>query len=40
MYPSAEIKTLVAKLKDKKAIKTIDEAYETVAKLEVLTAGL
>jgi murein L,D-transpeptidase YcbB/YkuD len=39
VYPSAEIKALVAKLKDKTAITTIDEAYETVAKLEILTAG-
>lgn len=39
IYPTDEIKTLTAKLKDKKAIKTIEDGYETVAKLEILTAG-
>jgi murein L,D-transpeptidase YcbB/YkuD len=40
VYPTEEIKALVAKLKDKTAIKTTEEAYETVAKLEILTAGV
>lgn len=38
-YPSDEIKELADKLRDKGAIKSVDEAYHDLAKLELLTAG-
>ncbi|MFD0794368.1 L,D-transpeptidase family protein [Mucilaginibacter litoreus] len=39
MFKAGEIKQLVAKFKDKKAIKSLDEAYHDIAKLELLTAN-
>ncbi len=39
MFKSAEIKDLVAKFHTKEGIKTIDEAYQTLAKLELLTTS-
>lgn len=39
MFQSQQIKNLVAKLNDKTAIKTVDEAYHDIAVLELLTAN-
>jgi murein L,D-transpeptidase YcbB/YkuD len=39
MFKADQIKQLVAKFKDKKAIKTLDEAYHDIAELEILTAN-
>jgi murein L,D-transpeptidase YcbB/YkuD len=39
MFKADQIKELVAKFKDKKAIKTLDEAYHDIAELEILTAN-
>jgi len=39
MFKAEQIKQLVAKFKDKKGIKTIDEAYHDIADLEILMAN-
>ncbi|MES2061153.1 MAG: L,D-transpeptidase family protein [Bacteroidota bacterium] len=39
MFKADKIKQLVAKFKDKKAIKNLDEAYHDIAELEILTAN-
>jgi len=39
MFKADQIKQLVAKFKDKKAIKNLDEAYHDIAELEILTAN-
>ncbi|MES2266757.1 MAG: L,D-transpeptidase family protein [Bacteroidota bacterium] len=39
MFKADQIKQLVAKFKDKKGIKTIDEAYHDIAQLELLMAN-
>ncbi|RYU91364.1 L,D-transpeptidase [Mucilaginibacter terrigena] len=39
MFKADQIKQLVAKFKDKKGIKTLDEAYHDIADLEILTAN-
>lgn len=39
MFRAEQIKKLVAKFKDKKAIKNLDEAYHDIAQLEILTAN-
>jgi murein L,D-transpeptidase YcbB/YkuD len=39
MFKADQIKQLVAKFKDKKAIKNLDEAYRDIAELEILTAN-
>ena len=39
MFKADEIKQLVAKFKDKKGIKNLDEAYQDIAKLEILMAN-
>ena len=39
MFRAGEIKALVDKFQDKKAIKTLDEAYHDIAELEILTAN-
>jgi murein L,D-transpeptidase YcbB/YkuD len=39
LFPSAELKSLVAKFHGKDGIKSIDEAYTDLAKLELLTAS-
>ncbi|MBB5395313.1 L,D-transpeptidase family protein [Mucilaginibacter sp. AK015] len=39
MFKANQIKELVAKFKDKKAIKNLDEAYHDIAELEILTAN-
>jgi murein L,D-transpeptidase YcbB/YkuD len=39
MFKADQIKQLVAKFKDKKAIKNLDEAYHDIAQLEILTAN-
>jgi murein L,D-transpeptidase YcbB/YkuD len=39
MFKAEQIKQLVAKFKDKKAIKNLDEAYHDIAQLEILTAN-
>ncbi|RYE17262.1 MAG: L,D-transpeptidase [Sphingobacteriales bacterium] len=39
LFKAAEIKALLAKLHDKKAIKTLDDAYKTMAQLEMFTAN-
>ncbi|MEN0052062.1 MAG: L,D-transpeptidase family protein [Mucilaginibacter sp.] len=38
-YHSEAIKALAAKLQDKNGIKTVEEAYQTLAQLEILTAS-
>jgi murein L,D-transpeptidase YcbB/YkuD len=39
MFKADQMKQLVAKFKDKKAIKNLDEAYHDIAELEILTAN-
>lgn len=39
MFKADQIKALVDKFQDKKGIKTLDEAYHDIAKLEILTAN-
>jgi murein L,D-transpeptidase YcbB/YkuD len=39
MFKADQIKALVDKFQDKKAIKTLDEAYHDIAALEILTAN-
>jgi murein L,D-transpeptidase YcbB/YkuD len=39
MFKADEIKKLVDKFQDKKAIKNLDEAYHAIAELEILTAN-
>jgi murein L,D-transpeptidase YcbB/YkuD len=39
LFDYHELKSLVDKIYDKRAIKTVDEAYQTIARLEVLTAN-
>ncbi|MFD2147370.1 L,D-transpeptidase family protein [Mucilaginibacter antarcticus] len=39
LFKAAEMEALVNKFYDKKAIKTVDEAYQAIAQLEILTAN-
>ncbi|MES2807995.1 MAG: L,D-transpeptidase family protein [Bacteroidota bacterium] len=39
LFKAAEMEELVTKINDKKAIKTLDEAYKAIAQLEILTAN-
>jgi hypothetical protein len=39
MFKADQIKQLVAKFKDKKGIKNLDEAYHDIAELEILMAN-
>ena len=39
MFQADKIKALVDKFQDKKALKTLDEAYHAIAELEILTAN-
>lgn len=39
IFNYSELKPLVAKLYDKKGVKTVEEAYQTIARIELLTAN-